>query len=262
MAVNVVFGLRGTCIAAGLTLFSYLASAYQDQASLCVEVDSGMATVVATEVPLRDVIEALASRSGITVQSDAALATPATLSIHGEPIPDVLRRMLRHHNFTLHLVTDATSGQPVPGSRLSILANDGENQDAWGSQPITAPVVNSVNTREEAIYEFGESDGPAAIESLKLSLYDPEERVRSAAIAMLAATEEDEAAVVLSDLLHDSDESIRIETIDALADIGSGVAGQYLQQALADPNELNRETAADYLAEFAAAAVRGQTTSE
>ena len=69
----------------------------------------------------------------------------------------------------------------------------------------------------------------AAVKYLMNSLYDPDERVRVAAITALADIDNDEATIALSDLLQDDDASIRSEVIHALADIGGNIADQYLQ---------------------------------
>lgn len=284
--------LRGACIAAGLTLFFSVAAAEQKQSNVFVDVNGGTATVIANNAPVRDVLEELAMRSGIIVYSRSALDTNVSYSIEEEPIPDLIRRILKRYNFTLHYVSDTTTGMPVFGSRLWIFADDATSttplwsvgqpvrdwtlryaagdpeknrlraissiatqEDKTGVAPELIAAMNdpSVAVREDAVYGLSESGDAAAVEYLKNSLNDPEKRVRVAAISALAESGNDEATIALSGLLQDEDASIRSEVIHALADIGGNIADQYLQQALADANEINRETAAGYLAEAAAA---------
>jgi HEAT repeat protein len=290
MKYEAALKLREACVTAGLTLFSFVAAAGQNEPALFVDVNGGSATVIANDVPVRDVLEEIAMQSGIIVYSRSALDTNATYSIKEEPVPDLIRRILKQHNFTLHYVSDTTTGVPVFGSRLWIFADDAtsttplwsvgrpvrdwtlryaagdpeknrlraisssatqEDKTSVAPELIAAMNDPSVAVREEAVYGLSESDDVAAVEYLKNSLYDPDKRVRVAAITALADSGNDEATVALSDLLQDNDASIRSEVIHALADIGGNVADHYLQQALADANEINRETAAGYLAEAA-----------
>ena len=287
--------LRGACIAAGLTLFSVVAAADQGQPASFVDVNGDSATVIANDVPVREVLEKIAMQSGIIVYSRSALGTSVNYSIKEESIPDVIRRILRQHNFTLHYVSDSSTGMPVFGSRLwifadnatsttplwsvgqpvrdwtlsyaagdpekirlSAISNIATQEDKTGVAPGLISAMNdpAVAVREEAVYGLSELDDVAAIDYLKNSLYDPNLRVRVAAIAAFAALAEsgnDAATIALSDLLQDEDASIRSEVIHALADIGGNVANHYLQQALADASEINRETASGYLAESAGA---------
>lgn len=290
MMLKAILGLRGACLAAGLTFFSSISMAAQIHPALRVDVNGGSVTIIANDVPVRDIVEEIGMQSGIIVYSSAALDTPVTYSIEDEAIPRAIRRILKHQNFTLHYVSDVATGEPVFGGRLWILPDRnsaatsswsaGEPSREWtlkyaAGDPeknrllavtnlatedeqsgVTEELLAAMNDPSEAVraevaYGLGELHEPAAVKLLKNALYDPDKRVRVASITALAESGDDGAAIVLSDLLSDKDESIRSEVIHALADIGGNVAGQFLQQALADSNEVNRETAADYLAEFA-----------
>ena len=290
MKYEAALKLRGACLAAGLTFFSFVAAADQDQPTFIVDVNGGSATVIANDVPVRDVLEKIAMQSGIIIYSRSALDTNVSYSIEEEPIPDLIRRILKRHNFTLHYVSDARTGMPVFGSRLWIFADDataetpvwsvGQPARDWtlkyaagdseknrlntvsnltlqedttgaGKELIAAMNDPSVAVREEAVYQLSELQDPSLASYLKNALFDPDKRVRVAAINALAESGDDDATIAISDLLSDEDISIRSEATRALADIGSNIANHYLQQALADANEINRETAAEYLSEFA-----------
>ena len=279
---------RGACIVAGLAFLFAAADALQAQPSLLVDLDDGAATVIADDVPARRVLEEVALQSGIIVYSRAALDTPVSYTIREQSVPALLRRMLRQHNFTLHYVSDAVTGQPLFGSRLWIFADDESttvplwgvgrpatewtlkyaagdpqrkrlqaisNVATWEDDAVAGPELlaalndPSVAVREEAVHVLGELNDPWAMNYLENALYDPEVEVRVAAIRAIADAGDDSAAILLSDLLNDEDPSIRTAIIHALANIGGDVAHHYLQQALADANEMNRETAAEYLAE-------------
>ena len=282
--------LCGACIAAGLTFLSLVAMAAPQHPRLMVDVEGSHVTVIAHDVPVREVLEEIAMQSGIIVYSKASLDMRATYSIQDESLPIAIRRILKHRNFTLHYVSDSVTGKPVFGSRLWILADDvaatasdwsaGEPARDWtlryaagdpetkrllavsnlAAQQDKAAVDEQLSTamndpsmavREEAVYGLGNQNNAASIGYLKNALYDPVRRVRLASIAALVETGSSDAITALSDLLNDRDASIRAEVIHALADIGGDLASQYLQQALADTNAINRETAAGYLAELA-----------
>lgn len=289
MMLRAALELRGAWLAAGLTLFSSLSMAAQCHPALSVDVNGGSVTVIANDVPVRDILEEIGMQSGIIVYSSAALDTPVTFSVEHEAIPRVIGRILKHQNFTLHYISNAATGEPVFGSRLWILPDVDSVSSAWSADEpardwslkyaagdpenirllavsnlatevdktgveeglIAAMNDPSVAVREEAAYGLGEINDPAAMNLLKNALYDPGKMVRLASITALAESGDDDATIALSNLLSDRDDSIRTEVIHALADIGSNIANQFLQQALADSNEANRETAADYLAEFA-----------
>ena len=288
MKHEAALGLREACITAGLAFLLVPAHAEQDRTSLYVEVNGKTATVIADDAPLGRVVEEIALRSGIIVYSRAALDMHITCSIQDQRIPDLIRKILKQHNFTLHYVSDAATGLPLFGSRLWISGDDDSTTvPLWGvGQPATKWTLKyaagdperkrlqaisnvatweddavagadllaalndpSVAVREEAVHVLGELNDPWAMNYLENALYDPEVEVRVAAIRAIADAGDDSAAILLSDLLNDEDPSIRTAIIHALANIGGDVAQHYLQQALADANEMNRETAAEYLAE-------------
>jgi hypothetical protein len=282
--------IRAACITAGLTFLLSATHADQGEPSLFVDVDDGTATVIANDVPARDVLEELALQSGIIVYSRATLDTRVTYSIRENSIPGLIRRILKNRNFTLHYVSDAATGLPVFGSRLWIFAENASSmtplwsvgqparewtlryaagdpeknrlraisgiatwEDSIDVDPDVLVAVNdpAVAVREEAVHVLGELHMPESLGYLKNALYDPERRVRVAAIGAIVESGGDDAVIILADLLNDQDQSIRSEVIHAMADIGGNVAHLFLRQALSDANEINRETAAGYLSEIA-----------
>jgi hypothetical protein len=289
MKHKAALNLREAFLAVGLAFLFSVANANQHETSLFVDLDNGRATLIANDVPMRKVLEELALQSGIIVYSRAALDTHVTYTIWEAPIPDLIRRILRNRNFTLHYVSDAATGLPVFGSRLWILADNATSTTVWSvGQPahewtlryaagdpekIRLRAISNIATweygvgldpdvlvamsdpavavREEAVHVLGELNLPDSLTYLKNALFDPERRVRIAAIDALAESGHDDAAIILADFLYDQDQKIRSEVIHAMADIGGNVAHHYLRQALSDPNEINRETAAGYLAEIA-----------
>lgn len=280
--------LREACLAAGLAFSLSIAMAEQQQATLYVDLDDATLTVVANEVPLKDLLEEIALRAGLIVYSRESLDEPVTMSVDRVPLPDVLRRLLRNCDYTLHYVFDATREQPVFGSRLWILGDEtpsmmpaspvaGEPREmslryaAGDPERIRLRAISSLETweagsdigadlraalrdpavavREEAVNVLGELDWPAARPVLQDALDDPAARVRLAAISVLGDSGRDEAAIVLGGLFDDPDRAVREAVIHAMADIGTPLAYEYLRQALADGDATNREMAAGYLAE-------------
>jgi hypothetical protein len=269
--------LRGACLAAGLAFLLSVAHADKHGPSLLVDVDGGSATVIANDVPLTEVLEAIALQTGIIVYSRAPLDTRVTYTINDVAIPELIRRILKGRNFTLHYVSDIANGQPVFGSRVWILTDDATpttpvwsvgdteqdrlraiaNIETWEDvddiDPKLLVALNdpAVSVREEAVHILGELDPSKTRAYLRDALYDRDTKVRVASIGALADSDSDDAAIILADLLSDRDRAIRSEVIHAMAEIGSDVAHQFLRQALSDANAVNRETAASYLAEIA-----------
>jgi HEAT repeat protein len=291
MKLEAALDLRGACFAAGLAFLMSVANADQYETSLVVDLGDGQAAVIANDVPMREVLEELALQSGIIVYSRAALNMRVTYSVREASIPDLIRRILRNHNFTLHYVSDAATALPEFGSRLWILADNATSTTVWSvgeparewtlrysagdpeksrlraisniatwenASQIDPDVLVAMNdpavaVRAEAIHVLGELNVPESLGHLKNALYDPERGVRVVAIDALADSGLDDAVPLLADLLNDPDQAIRAEVIHAMADIGGEIAHHYMQQALSDANEINRETAAAYLSEIATA---------
>lgn len=281
---------RGACLAAGLAFLCAVANADRVEPTLIVDVDGESVTVIASDTSLKDVLEAVALRTGLIVYSSAALDQHVSFSITETGIPDFFRRILKDRNFILHYVSDVATGQPVFGSRLWIFANDSTSAtQAWSAgiparewtlryaagdpEKIRLRAISNIVTwqddsepdpdlllalrdpavavREEAVRILGELHLSETQAYLRDALYDPESRVRIAAIEVLADSGSDDAAIILAPLLDGRDPAIRLETIDAMAEIGTDVAQHYLRRALADASAINRETAAAYLAEIA-----------
>lgn len=282
--------LRGACLSAGLAFLFSATIAAEPDFLLFVDVDRASATVIANNVPLKEVIEAIALQTGIVVYSRAALDARVTYAIFDVTIPELVRRILKDRNFTLHFVSDAVTGASVFGSRLWILAGDATSTTTlwsvgeparewtlrnaagnaernrlraissiptWEDSPDIDPDVlvalndPAVSVREEAVHVLGELNLPQGRAYLRNALYDHDTRVRVAAIEAIADSGGDDAAILLAALLGDPDQAIRSEVIHAMAEIGSGRADYYLQLALSDADAVNRETAAAYLAEIA-----------
>lgn len=290
MQHEAALNLREVCLAAGLAFLCSVANADQAEPTLFVDVDGRSVTIIASDRSLKDVLEAVALRTGLIVYSNVALDQRVSFSITETGVPGLFRRILKDRNFVLHYVSDGATGQPVFGSRLWIFANDSMSAAQVWSAGVPAPewtlrytagdpekirfrAISNIATwqddselnpdllvalrdpavavREEAVRVLGEYHLTETEAYLRDALYDPESRVRIAAIEALAVSGSDDAALILTPLHDDRDAGIRMEVIHAMAEIGGDVAHHYLRQALSDTSELNRETAAGYLDEIA-----------
>ena len=121
--------------------------------------------------------------------------------------------------------------------------------------PTTVPPLDvrhestDADLRRETLYliaDAGEAEDAALIGQ---SLYDPDSRVRKAAVEALTGIGAESSADWMLVALGDPDARIRRTAVEALGEIGGDTAKLLLQQSLLDADESVREAAQQMLAE-------------
>jgi HEAT repeat protein len=121
--------------------------------------------------------------------------------------------------------------------------------------PATVPQLEMLHestdpdVRRELLYliaDAGEAEDAAVIGQ---SLYDPDSRVRKAAVEALTGIGGQSSADWMLVALGDPDPRIRRTAVEALGEIGGDTAKSLLQQSLLDADESVREAAQQMLAE-------------
>lgn len=231
----------------------------------------GCLTVKAQDVPLGELIDEIAKKSGVTVAKHVALDRRVSLEFHRLPLEQALRRILRHRSFVLEYA-EPVPGQPSAVARvrtLSILPQGHERYSAKAAavRPMTsgpseadvtariwelqaALASGDAQTREEAVVELGESERAEAVGPLSLALADANEDIREAAVFSLTDIGGAHAAKALDIALADRDPRVREAAVDALGEIGGEVAIALLERALSDKVKFVREAAAEMLDEL------------
>jgi HEAT repeat protein len=156
--------------------------------SVSVSVDGDQVAVTATEVPLRQVLEAIADDCGLEVRSASALTRPVTL--HGRPmsIEELLRRVLSDESYLL-LKSDADNVRSVwifpssDGASGSTHAH-GDRKLAL-DRAIAGMSDPDAEVREEAVLSLGDIGGEDVVPFLTQALSDNAAGVREAAAALI-----------------------------------------------------------------------------
>jgi HEAT repeat protein len=159
-----------------------------DNAPVSVFVDGDQVTVTASDVPLREVLEAIADECGLEFRSATALARPVTL--HGSPMPieKLLRSILRDESYLL-LRSDAGIAQSLwifasggGGLEATQVPNDRELALDRAIMGMSDP---DAEVREEAVLSLGDIGGHDVVPLLTQALADDAAGVRAAAAALL-----------------------------------------------------------------------------
>ena len=226
-------------------------------------------TVKVTDMPLTELLQEIASQSGLTLVLPGSLQDRISVEFHQLPLKEGLRRILRHQNFALEYAEQAPeqgqSTAPRP-TKLWILSRGdaghpgqptaGEHPRAPSSRrdevedsPVLeeALLSDDAGEREEAVKALGASGGPEAVGPLSLALADEDEDVREAAIAALADLGGEAAAEALAAALEDQDRRLRNRAVEALQDIGGEAAAEALGTALEDQDRRLRNRAVEAL---------------
>lgn len=221
---------------ARLLLISGLVSlcAHADEGSerLRVDVAQGLVSVTAIDVPLHEVVQAIAARTGLRIVQHTALEGRVSLQIERASLADALPDILAGHSYQLYQgVPDA----PIPGT-LWVFA-DGTAAASAADIFFEAVILHgSLAEKREAIRELRRLGTPQAIEALSLALTDDDPRVRGPAIAALQHIGGDAALAAVASATADADPWVRGQAVNALAAGDSESAQQYLKMAFTDPD--------------------------
>ena len=251
------------------------AASQTSAAFLNAEITSGIVTLKAHDVTVKQLVEQIAHQGGIRLLLYKPLDERVTLEFRQLPMQQALDRILRGQNYALQCVQPLCSavdpGEKVQGTlwvfsdethRNEAVSDDtdvrlaavSDPADTGSDQPAvilaTALGDRDASVREEAVDVLSEINGEVAIPFLEQALIDPDSDVREAAIAALTDIGGDQAARALATALNDENAALREDAVDALGDIGGKTATGLLQQALTDQENTIREAAADYLAEL------------
>lgn len=161
-------------------------------AGVSVDVRKENIAVVAERATVRSILEALAEARVINVTASIPLQSPVSLQTGPEPLPLLLRRLLRPYSYTL-IEYDASSGR-LP--RLHVFNGDDATAPlAWASHPSTGanPIDLAIadlahpdaDVREEAVLTLSDSGDPDVVTHFFSALSDRSPDVREAARAAL-----------------------------------------------------------------------------
>lgn len=250
---------------AGLLIFCSPAPAIaenvEDTDELSVRVDDGLLSLTAHNVPVADVIEAIAEQYGLKLVQHVSLDRSITLRVEQQPLPEVLGDVLRNDSYQLYLATSDADGAARDDSIPGILWIFTEGSALAPAATVFLEAVifeGTVREKQEAIRELRRLGTPAAIQALSLALGDEHERVRDRAFEALENIGSDEALAAIASAALDSDPWVRSEAAAALASGDSETSAQYLAMALDDPDPRVRMSVVEALADIPLGAMPSQ----
>lgn len=259
---------RLACLVAGLTVLvgfveaqdtleGVQAKTHASPGYLHVEIADDIVTVKARDVSVKDLLVAVARRSGLVLVLHDPLDERVTLELHRLHLPEAMRRILRDQSFALQYVQplySAGNSSDAHPSKLWVFSKGaGDNHASSDVTPAIEELqLDSINGKagrgQDAVEGLAALDADERIARLGPALADGDANVRLEAVSALANAGSDQAAAALATALSDGDSSVREETVDALGDIGGKTAIQALVQALMDPDNEVREAAVEAFA--------------
>ena len=245
---------------AGLLLISSLAPAIagatESTDALSVRFDDGLVSVAASNMPVRDVIEAIADQAGLRLVEHVALDRQVTLDIDRQPLPDALALLLENDSYTLYqaMPGNDVDAEIIPGT-LWVFSEGASMAPAATVFYEAVLYRGTFLEKKEAIRELRRLGSPAAVQALSLALSDEDARTRDAALSALSRIGSDEALAAIASAAQDSDPRVRGEAAAALASGDGETSAQYLAMALDDPDPRVRMAVIESLADVPFGAV-------
>lgn len=237
-----------TCLAA--CLMPAVGLLVASESALHVQIADEEVSVRARDVAVRDLLEDVASQSGLVVALYGSLDERVTMEFYRLPLHEALGRILRSHDFVLRYYSPSSVGRS-PGdaalSKLWVFSRGG------GTDPVPAGSMNPAH-RPGGGGELQAMKAKENLRQLSAALSDADPGVRRKAVSELAGMDGDEPVSILIDVaLFDENASVREEATSGLGEIGNDAGMPALEQALADPDIRVREAAVDALADLGGA---------
>lgn len=248
---------------AGLLVISGLAPPFAGGVeitdTLLVKYADGQVSVSARNVPVTDIIEAIADQAGLRLVEHVEIDRQVTLDIDAQPLPDALAIILDDDSFTLYQAApDADDDADVIPGTLWVFSTGTSLAPAATVFYEAVLYRGTVREKKEAIRELRRLGTPAAVQALSLALGDDD--VRDAALSALSRIGSDEALSAIASVSLDSDPRARGEAAAALGSGDRETAARYLAMALDDPDPRVRMAVVESLADVPFGTVPDQLT--
>lgn len=229
-----------------------------------VEFQNGRLSVKAEGVPLKELLQEIEKKSGISVElkDESAAEKKSTVDIRNQPPMRAFREVLDGLNFAFYysggriervliLPQGAETPKKFAGGakamgKLQEWLNREKNRQfkAKPKEVREREKDHRVEAKLDAIDKMDECEEPKCIAALGDAMLDPSLEVKEAALSRLSDIEGSLATDMIKRGLRDSNPEFRIEVLEALAERGDL---ESLRRALADRNEEVREAAEELL---------------
>jgi hypothetical protein len=213
-----------------------------------IRMEPEILTVIAKEVPHRQLLAELAKRLQFELIIVGPLEVRRSLEIERRPWEEVLKKALSPASWAF--VYDASGRKPRLAKVFVFPAGDNgfgpggpSSIASRGASPVTAPTLAPMPRGGKApqLAEMG-------LETSLAELLEAEDKeMRALALVGLATMGGEQSIAALKQVLQDEESWIRETAVEALAEIGGEQAIQGLRQALGDENEDVRRAAQEAL---------------
>jgi hypothetical protein len=219
-----------------------------------IRVEEGNITAQIVSMPLPNVLDELAARTGIVFELPSYLSTPVTVTFYKVSLREAVERLADTNNSIFYYATDAAGSSRISFVRIFARAPNKPPQQVslryLGSGTVTKTGDDSLDTPEQAMKVLAESDnidvrqkaidvlakgkGDAAIEAITNALGDAAPEVRAAAIEALAGNGIRTALPQILLALKDGHPGVRQSAVIAVALLGDNDNVRQLQPLTRD----------------------------
>jgi HEAT repeat protein len=214
---------------------------------LAVQVESGLLSVDVRDVPLGDVLQAIAEQAGVTLQIHSGGRNRVTESFTGVGLDEGLQQLAQGHDVILVYGT-ARNGERGPLVEVHVYEASG---------PSAKPVVRPSERPSQPVamrepMRPAQPQQPGSLASLTQMLAsDPDPTVRANSATALGSLGGPEAGAALTAALGDQDPSVRVNALRSLGYIqDDGAVGSVARVLAGDQDVSVRRAAAWSLATF------------
>ncbi|MDA1063059.1 MAG: HEAT repeat domain-containing protein [Proteobacteria bacterium] len=212
------------------SLVPFLVFADEQGEALRVEFEASPVSVHASEVPVLDLLQAIAAESRLRIVQHTPLTGLTSLQVERVSLTSVLDKVLGGASYQLY---QGVPDSPIPAT-LWIFSAGSKAASAADIFFEAVILYGSLAEKREAIRELARLSTPEAVEALSLATGDEDARVRGAAMAALSRIGTDAALAAVASAAADADPWVRGQAVGALAAGDSESALQYLNLAFTD----------------------------
>ncbi len=195
-----------------------------------VRLEGGLITAQVIATPMQQVLDELASRTGVIFEVQSQDNPIVSISLYRVPLEEAIARLAGGSNRILYYGKDAAGQNRIEMVRIFPRANVPQQPSLRyiGTGVVTKTGDETVETPEQALKVLTESGSLEA---------------RQKAVEVLAAAKGDFAIQVLTQILQDSAPEIRVAAIEGLAGLGARSSLPQILQALKDSHPGVRQSA-------------------
>jgi acylphosphatase len=195
-----------------------------------MRVDEGRVTGEIQAVPIQQVLEELAARTGIVFEVPAQENDPVSITFYKVTVQEAVQRLVGASNSMIYYTRDETGTNRI--QRVRIFSSPGKNPQPSlryiGTGTVTKTGDDTVDTPDQALKVLAESK--------KVDL-------RQKAVEVLVAAKGDAAVQALTQAVNDTAPEVRVAAIEGLATLGARSALPQILKSLRDPHPGVRQSA-------------------